>query len=129
MATVSDAGPAPISAIFLPFFSRGAVRQQVLDLAAMVRGDALQPADRHRLAVDAAAAARRLARPVARAAEDARKDVRLAVEHVGVGEAALRDQADVFGNVGVRRTGPLTVDDPMVIVGLRDVGWVHVIAL
>ena len=48
-------------------------RQQVLDLVAMVRGDALQPADRDRLSVDTRAAARRLARSIARAAENARE--------------------------------------------------------
>ena len=79
--------------------------------SALVGGDALEPADRDRLAVDAAAAAGRLARAVAGAAEDAREDVRLAVEQVGVGVAALRDQPDVFGNVGVGRAGPLAVDD------------------
>ena len=57
------------------------------------------------------------------------KDVRLAVEQVRVGEAALRDQPDVFGNVGVRRTGPLAVDDPVVVVRVPDVGWLHVVAL
>ena len=101
----------------------------MLDLAAMVGGDALQAADRDRLAVHASAAARRLARPIAGAAQDAREHVRLAVEQVGVGEAALRDQADVFGDVGMRRTRPLAVDDPVVVVGSPDVRWVHVIAL
>ena len=57
----------------LAVLRRGRRRQQVLDLAAMVGGDALQPADRDRLAVDASAAARRLARPIAGAAEDARE--------------------------------------------------------
>ena len=113
------------SATRLPFFSIGRRRQQVLDVAAMVGGDALQPADRDRLAVDAPAPARRLARPVARAPEDAREHVRLAVEHVGVGEPALRDQPDVFRDVGVRRTGPLAVDDPVVVVRVANVGWTH----
>ena len=46
------------------------------------------------------------------------KDVRLAVEHVRVGVPALRDQPDVLGHVGVRRTGPLAVDDLVVVAGI-----------
>ena len=93
--------------------------------SAVVGGDALQPADRDRLAVDAAAPAGRLARAVAGAAEDAGEHVRLAVQHVGVGEAPLRDQPDVFGNVGVRGARPLAVDDAVVVVRMPDVGWLH----
>ena len=100
-------------------------RQQVLHLAAVVGSDALQPADRHRLSVDARAPARRLARPIARAAEDAREHVRLAIEEVGVGETPLRDQPDVFGNVGVRRARPLAVHDPVVVVRGPDVCGLH----
>ena len=39
------------------------------------------------------------------------------VDHVGVGIAALRDQADVFRHVGVRRARPLAIDDAVVVVG------------
>ena len=67
--------------------------------------DALQPADRHRLVLDPAAPAGRLAGPVADAPEDAREDVGLAVQHVGVGVTALRDQPDVARG---RRCGPGT---------------------
>ena len=91
----------------------------------MVRRHALQPADRHRLAVDALAPAGRLARPVAGAAEDAGEHVRLAVHHVGVGEPPLRDQPDVFRNVGVGRAGPLAVDDAVEVVGIANVGGAH----
>ena len=44
------------------------LRQPIADVVLVIRGDALQPADRHRLAVDARPPARRLAGPVARAA-------------------------------------------------------------
>ena len=91
----------------------------------MIGGDALQPADRDRLAVDAAAAAGRLARPVAGAAEDAGKDVRLAVDHVGVFETPLRDHPDVFRDVGVRGARPLAVDDLMVIIRVRSIRPIH----
>ncbi len=75
--------------------------------------------------VDAVAPAGRLAGPVAGAAEDAGKDVRLAVEHVGVGVAALRDQADVLGHIGVGGAGPLAVDDLMEVVRIANVGRSH----
>ena len=71
-------------------------RQEMLDLVAIVRRDALQAADGDRLAVDPRAPAGRLARPVAGSPEDARKHVGLAIEEVGLGEPSLRDEADVF---------------------------------
>ena len=116
---MSDAGPGADERDPLAVLLERRRRQQVLDVAAMIGGDALQPADRDRLPVDASAPARRLARPVAGAPEDAREDVRLAVEHVGVGVAPLRDQPDVFGDVGVRRARPLAVDDLVVVVRVR----------
>ena len=51
----------------------GRARQARLDVALVVRGDALEPADRDRLVLDAAAPAGGLARPVAGAAENARE--------------------------------------------------------
>ena len=60
-----------------------------LDVALEVGSDALEPADRDRLGLDAAAPARRFARTIARATEDARKDVRIAIEQVRIGEASL----------------------------------------
>src|SRR5204862_3093090 len=92
---------------------------------AMIGGDALQAADRHRLLLDAPAAAGRLARPVADAPEDPGKHVRFAVHHVGVGEPALRDQSDVFRNIGVGRAGPLTIHDSMVVIRMGGIGGFH----
>ena len=94
------------------------------DVVLVVRGDALQPADRDGLGFlgvalfDAPAAACGLARAVAGAAEDAGEDVRLPVDHVGIAVAACGDQPDVFGNGGVGGTRPLAIDDFMEIVGL-----------
>ena len=101
--------------------------QEVLDLALIVRRHPLQPADRHRLRLafrilDARAPARRLARPVAGAPEDAREHVRLPIDHVGVGVTLRRDQADVFRHRRVRRTRPLAVDHLVEIVRILDVG-------
>ena len=71
------------------------------------------------------AAASGLAGAVAGAPEDAREDVRLAVEHVRVGVAPLRDQPDVLGHVGVGRAGPLAVDDLVEVARIFDVGRLH----
>ena len=73
----------------------------------------------------ARAPARRLARPIARAPEDAREHVRLAVQHVRVGVPPLRDQPDVLGHVGVRRTRPLAIDDLVEVARIFDVGRLH----
>ena len=75
--------------------------------------------------VDAAPAARGLAGPVAGAPEDPREDVGLAVGHVRVGVPALSDETDVLGDVGVGRAGPLAVNDPMKVIRVRRVSWVH----
>jgi hypothetical protein len=103
----------------------GRARQARLDVAFVVRGDALEPADRNRLVLDAAAPAGGLARPVAGAAENAGKHVGLPIEHVGVAVTPCRDQSDVFRNGGVRRTGPLAIDDLVEIVRGRNVGGFH----
>src|SRR6185312_4859552 len=96
----------------------------------VVGGDALQTADRNRLllaldqrlVLDAGAAAGRLAGTVASAAQNSREDVGLPIDHVGVGVAPVRDQADVFRDGGVRGTSPLAIHDLVEIVGIRDVG-------
>ena len=114
---MSDAGPAPIERDALAVLAAGALGRKSRDVVAQVGGDALEAADRDRLAVDAGAPARGLARAVAGAAEDAGKDVGLAVEQVRLGVATLRDEPDVLRHVGVCRAGPLAVDDLMVVPG------------
>ena len=96
-------------------------REELGDVVAMVGGDALQPADRDRLSVDASAAARGLAGAVAGAAEDAREDVRFAVEEVRLGVSPLRDEPDVLGDVGVGRAGPLAVHHFMVVLRIGNI--------
>ena len=104
---------------------RDRLRQPRRDVFLVVGGDALQPADRDRLLLDAAAPAGRLARAVAGAPEDPGKHVGLPVDHVGVAVAARRDQPDVFGNRRVRGAGPLAIDDLMKIVRRRNIGEFH----
>ncbi len=99
--------------------------QTLLDVVLEVRGNALEAADRHRRLLDASAPARRLAWAIAGASQDSRKHVRLPIDHVGVAVAALCDQSDVFGNGGVRWTGPLAIDHFMKVVGGRDIGRFH----
>src|SRR6266542_3379489 len=97
-------------------------RQVGAYVALVVGGDPLQPADRHRLLLDPAAPAGRLARPVAGAPEDAGKDVRLPIDRPRLGIAPVGDQADVFGHRRMRRTGPLAIDNLMKIVRILDIG-------
>src|ERR1039458_10537182 len=80
--------------------------ETVREAALQVRGDPLQSTDGHRLAVDAVAPTGRLTGSVAGASENSRKDVGLAVQHVGVVELSLGDHPDVPGHAGVRRPGP-----------------------
>ena len=100
-------------------------REAVVDIAAKVGRHALQAADGDGCSVHAPSPAGRLARAVASAAQNSRKDVGLAVEHVGIGVPALRDQPDVFGDIGVRRAGPLAIDHLVVIAGIADICRLH----
>ena len=130
--SAADAGDA--FAVFL--FRR--LRQARRDVTLVVGSNALQPADRHRLRLrtmfmrnrfadfdiaffNATAAAGRFAWPVTGAAENAGKDIRVPVDHVGIAVAACSDQADVFGDGGVGRAGPLTIDNFMEVIGVRDI--------
>jgi len=108
-------------------FLRGGLWHLSLHVALVVGSDALQAADRHRfrlLAVvflDAAAPAGRLARAVAGAAENSRKNVGVPVDHVGVVVTPCGDQPDVFGDWCMGRTGPLAIYDFVKILGRTDI--------
>ena len=105
------------------------------EITGLVLGDEASPTARMEVAfigltgdrffVQPPAPAGRLAGPVADATEDAGKHVALAVDHVRIVEAALRDQADVFGNVGMRGTAPLAIDYLVKIIRVRRVGPFH----
>jgi len=111
------------------------LREPCADVVLVVGGDALQPANRDRLGflavvlLDAAAPARRLARAVAGATEDAREHVRFPVDHVGVAVAARGDQPDVFGNGSMGGARPLTIYDLMEVVGMLDVSRLQLVSL
>jgi hypothetical protein len=96
--------------------------EEFRDVVAVVGGDALETTNGDGLSVDATAAARRLAGTIARAAEDAWKDVRFAIEEVRFGESSLSDEADVLRHVRVGRAGPLAIHHFMVVLRIRDVG-------
>jgi hypothetical protein len=90
----------------------------VSNVIAEIGGDPFQATDRNRLVFHSPAPAGWLAGTVADAAEYRGKDVRGAVQEVGVRIATLCDHTDVFWDIRVRRTGPLAVYDPMVKVGV-----------
>ena len=95
-----------------------------VDVVLIVGGHALQAADCHRLLAAAgqvlvlhpATAARRFARAVAGAAQNSGEDVRLPVEHIGVGKAAMRDHPDIFRHWRMGGTGPLAIHNFMEVV-------------
>ena len=76
----------------------------------MVRGNSFEATDRNRFVLYATTSAGRFARAVAYAAQNARKDIRFAIEHVGFGKLALGDQPNVPRHVSMRWASPLTVD-------------------
>src|SRR6266700_3425753 len=96
-------------------------RKIAADVALVVGGDALQPADRDGLLLDPTAAAGRLAGPVAGPAENSRKDVRFPIDRPGIAKAPGGDQADILRHRRMRRASPLAIDDLMEIVGIADV--------
>ena len=104
---------------------RRRLRQAVGVVVGQVGRHALQPADGDRLVLDPAPAAGRLAGPVADAPENAREDVRLAVEQEGLGVLALGDQPDVARHIGVRGARPLAVHHLVKVVRILGVGRLH----
>src|SRR5437764_14083662 len=97
----------------------------MLDVVLEIGGDALQPADRDGGFLDAAAAAGRLAWPVAGAAENSRKHIGFPVDHVSVAIAAFSDQPDVFRHGRMRGAGPLAVDHLVKVIGRRNISRFH----
>ena len=91
----------------------------------MIGGDALQAADRDRFCFYPATATRRLAWAIAYPTENARKYVRLAIDEIGLAKFSLRDEPNIFGNVGVGWTSPLAIDDTMKVIRISSIGRFH----
>src|SRR5260370_26778154 len=90
-----------------PVLLLGDFGQQVRDFTPQIGGYALQPADRNRLAIQAATPAGGLARPVAGGSQDRREHVGVPGEPVSVGGTALRYPSGITRKVCVGRTGPM----------------------
>jgi len=101
-------------AVLFGWFGGDALGNVVLDL--VVGGNTLEAADGYRLFFHPATAAGGLTGAVTGTAENAREDVGFPVDHVGIVIAPLGDQADVFRNRGVRRTGVLAINNFMKIL-------------
>ena len=107
-------------------FLFGRFRQHVADVTAKVGGDALEAADGDGLiGFETSAAAGWFAGAITGTAEDGGKDVRFAIQHVGIGVSALSDETDVFRDVGVGGASPLAVDYFVVVVGVAGISWLH----
>jgi hypothetical protein len=63
-----------------------------------------------------------LAGAIASSTQHARKNIGNPIDHVGIGIAPLADQADVFGDGGVRRARILAVNDTVEILRIFDIG-------
>ena len=95
------------------------------DVSTQISGHAFQAANRNRLTIEAFAPAGGLAGPIAGAPQYAGENVRFPVEHVGAGVFALRDEPDVFRNIGMRWARPLAIDNFVVVVWILNVGRFH----
>ena len=111
----------------LAVLAPGNLGHELDDAALVVSGGALQATDGHRIALDTPTPAGRLARAVAGAPQDAGEDIRLPVDHVGVGVAFGGDHADVLRHGRVRGAGVLAIDDLVEILGITDVGGLHAV--
>ena len=114
----------------LAVLRRGGPGKPVANVFLVVGGNALQPADRHRLGLDPlrvaafldpAPPAGGLAGAVAGAPENAGEDVGFPVDEVRIAVTACGDQSDVLGDRRMGGTGPLAIDDFVEIVGVRDI--------
>jgi len=95
------------------------------DVSAMVSGYALESANCYRFPVNPLTPTGRFTWSVTCPAENRRKHVRYAVDHVSVSISALCYQANVFRNVGMRGTSPLAINDFVKIRRIGNIGWFH----
>ena len=99
----------------------------MFDVGLEVCGDAFESADGNWLFLNSAASAGRLTRTITGSAQDARKNIGMPVDHVGIAVAFFSDQPDVLGNWGVGRAGPLAVHHFVEIFRIVDVGGFHIL--
>ena len=91
----------------------------------MIGGYTLQAADGDGLFFNATAATGWLAGTITYTSQNAGKYIGFAIDEVRVGEATLRDQANIFGNIRVCRASPLAVHNAMIIIGVLSITWLH----
>src|SRR3984957_16538644 len=91
----------------------------------VIGGDAFKPANRDRLFLEAAPATGRLARTIACAPQNSGEHIRLPIDHVSSVIVPRSDLADIFGDRGMRRARPLTIDHFVEITRVRDVRRLH----
>ena len=97
------------------------------NITLIIGRDPFEAADRHRFFLDAAAPTGWLAGAVAGAAQNARKHIGFPVDHKGIGIAAFGDQTDIFRHRSVGGTGPLAVNNLMIIIRIFRIRRLQVI--
>ena len=97
----------------------------MFDLALEISGYSLEPANCNWFCLDASAATRGLARPVTSSTQNTREDVGIPIDHIRVGISSSRNQADIFWDWRMRRTGILAIYNLMKIFWIFYVGWVQ----
>ena len=99
--------------------------QARLDIILKIGANALEAADGHGFIFDASAATGRFAGAVTGSAENAWKNIRFPVDHVGIRIAAGGDQADIFRHGSVRGAGKLAIDNFMEIFRVAHICRFH----
>ena len=110
---------------FLAVLRLGRLRQTRRDVFPVISSNPFQAANSDRLVFDAPAPASWLAWAVTHATQDARKNIGFAVFDIRITETALRDESNVFGYIGVGRTGPLAIDYFVKVIGIRSISRLH----
>jgi hypothetical protein len=101
------------------------LREAIGDVSAKVSGDAFQAADGDGFGVQTSAATGRLTRPITGSAEYGRENVGLPIQHVSIGISSLRNEPDVFRNIGVGGTSPLAIHYFVEVVRIGGIGRMH----
>ena len=103
----------------------GYLRQPIGNGLLVVCCNALQPADGDRLLFHTHPATGGLTGPVTGPAQNAREDIGVPIDHVGIGIALCRNQSNVFGDRRVRRAGVLAIHHFVKVLGVLDICRFH----